>query len=296
LGTKVSVVVSDAASVGNAQRLIEHQVDELDLACSRFREDSELARVNRAAGSWTEVSALFLEALQESLRAARLTDGKVDPTIGRALRLAGYDRDFAQLPEAQSRRLTFVATPGWRSIDVDHERGAVRVARGVELDLGATAKAFAADRAAHSAAAATGSGVLVNLGGDVAMAGESPPGGWSVRVTEDHAAGADAPGQTVAIVSGGVATSSTTVRRWTNRGEPLHHIVDPATGRPARVVWRTVSVAAGSCVDANTASTAAIVQGVAAPAWLDGAGMAARLIAADGTVLRLGGWPEESAE
>src|SRR5204863_9936622 len=109
---------------------------------------------------------------------------------------------------------------------------------------------------------ATGGGVLVNLGGDVAVVGDSPAGGWSVRVTEDHAAGADAPGQTVSIASGGLATSSTTVRRWTNRGEPLHHIVDPVTGRPATVVWRTASVAAGSCVDANTASTAAIVHGV----------------------------------
>lgn len=296
LGTRVSIFASEPTALAQLQSITESHLHKLDLACSRFREDSELTRVNRAAGRWTHVSALFIEALAASLRAARSTEGRVDPTIGRTLRLAGYDRDFAELPQEQSRKVTFVATPGWRSIEVDAERSAVRIAHGVELDLGATAKAFAADRAASSAAAAVGSGVLVNLGGDVAVAGKAPAdGGWSVRVTEDHAASAEAPGQTVSILSGGLATSSTTVRRWTNGGEALHHIVDPATGHPAAVVWRTASVAAGSCVDANTASTAAIVLGAAAPDWLERAGMPARLVAADGAVMRVGGWPEDGA-
>lgn len=295
LGTRASVFVDDADSLGVVQSLVAAQLDELDLACSRFRDDSELARVNRAGHRWTAVGSLFLEALDAALRAARVTAGLVDPTVGRALRVAGYDRDFAQLPRAQSRVITFAETPGWRTVEVDREHGAVRVAAGVELDLGASAKAFAADRAAGAAAAAAGGGVMVDLGGDVAVAGPPPPGGWTVHVTEDHAAGAHAPGQRVSIASGGLATSSTTVRRWTNRGERLHHIVDPATGRPAAVVWRTVSVAAGSCLDANTATTASIVKGEAAPAWLEEVGLPARLVAADGAVLRVAGWPEESA-
>ena len=168
------------------------------------------------------------------------------------------------------------------------------VPRGVELDLGATAKALAADRAADSAASLAATGVLVNLGGDLAVAGDPPEGGWPVRVTDDHAAPFDAPGQTVSIVSGGMATSSTAVREWVNGRERLHHIFDPQTGSPAPVVWRTVSVAARSCVDANVASTASIVRGKSAPAWLESAGLPARLLAADGSVVRVGGWPEES--
>jgi thiamine biosynthesis lipoprotein len=210
------------------------------------------------------------------------------------LRLAGYDRDFAQLAEGRPRRLKLVATPGWQSILVDERRRAVSVPRGVELDLGATAKALAADRAARSAASLAATGVLINLGGDLAVAGDPPEGGWPVRVTDDHAAPFDAPGQTVSIISGGMATSSTAVREWVNGRERLHHIFDPQTGSPAPVVWRTVSVAARSCVDANVASAASIVRGKSALAWLESAGLPARLLAADGSVMRVGGWPEES--
>jgi thiamine biosynthesis lipoprotein len=293
LGTRVSVFVTDPAALEDVCACVEGQLGEIDLACSRFRADSELTRVNSARDRWVDVSPLFLEALQTALRAARLTDGDVDPTIGRALRLLGYDRDFAEVGGGPRQRLAVTTTPGWRSVQIDTVRRAVRVPAGVELDLGATAKALAADRAATGAAALIGGGVLVNLGGDVAVAGASPAHGWAVRITDDHAAAFDAPGQTISLTSGGLASSSTTVRRWVNDGEQLHHILDPATGRPATVVWRTVSVAAASCVDANTASTAAIVRGDRAPVWLGSAGLPARLVAADGGVLRVGGWPAE---
>jgi thiamine biosynthesis lipoprotein len=132
----------------------------------------------------------------------------------------------------------------------------------------------------------------VSLGGDIAVAGPAPAGGWPIGISDDHAAEASAA--TVAISEGGLATSSTTVRRWRRGGLPAHHIVDPATGLPAAVVWRTVSVAAASCVDANVAATAAIVRGDSAPAWLAAAGLPARLAAADGRVVTLGGWPREA--
>jgi thiamine biosynthesis lipoprotein len=293
LGTRVSVFVRDPAALEDVCALVERELDEIDLACSPFRADSELTRVNGARDRLVGVSPLFLEALQTALNAARLTDGDVDPTVGRALRLLGYDRDFAEIGSGPRRRVAVTAAPGWRSVHVDANRRLVRVPGGVELDLGATAKALAADRAARHAAALVGGGVLVNLGGDVAVAGTSPPHGWAVRITDDNAAGFDATGQTVSLTSGGLATSSTTVRRWASRGEQLHHILDPATGRPATVVWRTVSVAAASCVDANTASTAAIVRGDRAAVWLESLGLPARLVAADGGVVRVGGWPAE---
>jgi thiamine biosynthesis lipoprotein len=135
--------------------------------------------------------------------------------------------------------------------------------------------------------------VLVSLGGDIAIAGDPPGRGWSVRVTDWHAAGPEAEGQTVQATSGGLATSSTTVRRWSRGGDELHHVVDPATGRSAEVVWRTVSVAAATCVDANVAATAAVVRGERSPAWLESLRLPARLVRPDGTVVRVGGWPTE---
>ncbi len=166
---------------------------------------------------------------------------------------------------------------------------------GVELDLGATAKALAADRAARSIAESTGSGTLVSLGGDMAVAGSSPPGGWCVGIADDHRAAVDADMPRVLITSGGLATSSTSTRRWpTNRGQ-AHHILDPASGLPAEAPWRTVSVAAHSCVAANVASTAGVVLGSCARDWLTTRGLHARLGSADGEVVVVGEWPADSA-
>ena len=183
--------------------------------------------------------------------------------------------------------------PGWQAVRLDLANGTVAVARGVQLDLGATAKAWCADRAAVRAAAATGAGVLVGLGGDIATAGPPPAGGWVVRIADRHD---DPPGPSapmVAISGGGLATSGTASRRWWRGGTLLHHIVDPATGRPATGGWRTVSVAGATCVDANVASTAAVVLGPGATAWLETRGLAARLVADDGSITTTGGWPAD---
>jgi FAD:protein FMN transferase len=134
--------------------------------------------------------------------------------------------------------------------------------------------------------------VLVSLGGDIAVAGDAPRDGWIVGLADAHDAPPE-PGSSVAITSGGLATSSTTVRRWERGGTTHHHILDPRDGRAAPEVWRTVSVAAATCVDANIASTAAIIRGEAAPSWLEGLGLPARLVRTDGRVERTAGWPEE---
>ena len=295
IGTTAEVFVTDESELLPARRIVEDEIEAIDLACSRFREDSELARVNASPGRWVDVSEVFLEATNVALGAARATAGDVDPTVGRALRVAGYDRDFAQLPALRTGRVRFAPAPGWRLVQVDRRRPAVRVPRGVELDFGATAKALAADRAARGCARELRGGVLVNLGGDLAVGGPAPEGGWPVRVTDDHDAGFDAPGQTVSIVSGGLATSSVAVRRWRNGSTgSLHHIIDPASGRPAAEFWRTVSVAAADCVAANIASTAAIVRGAAALPWLDSLRLPARLVALDGVVARVSNWPPEA--
>jgi thiamine biosynthesis lipoprotein ApbE len=293
LGTSVVVAAADEATLAEACDAVVVEIGAIDQACSRFRDDSDLSRLNAVAGSPVAVSPLLASALRVALRAAHLSDGAVDPTVGRSMLAIGYDADFgAVAPDGPQLRAPFVRASGWRSIEVTGDPAVVTVPRGTILDLGATAKALCADRAAAAAHAATGAGVLVNLGGDISVAGEPPPGGWTVRVTDDHAAAEDVPAQLVTMHTGGVATSSSTVRRWRRGGADLHHIVDPRSGTPAESPYRTVSVAASTCVDANTAATAALVRGDAAVAWLESTGLPARLVTHDGVVLHLNGWPE----
>jgi FAD:protein FMN transferase len=299
-GTTATLLVSDPESVDDARAIADAELSAVDRACSRFRPDSELSALNESGGAVVSVSELFAQLLEAALRAARLTDGDVDPTCGQALAEIGYDRDFAEVRAAGPRPplagLAARPVPGWHCLQLDGERRLAQLTNGARLDLGATGKAWAADRCADLIAAKTGSGALVSLGGDIAVAGPPPADGWRVRVTDDHAAGPDAPGQTVAIRSGGLATSSTTVRAWAVGARRMHHIVNPATGRPAVSCWRTASVAAGSCVDANTASTAAIIRGEAALPWLRQAGLPARLVRADGTVETIAGWPSDPGQ
>ncbi len=295
LGTDAVVLSAVPDRLGVALDEVRAEVAAIDRACSRFRDDSDLSRANAQAGRAVAVDALLLEAVEVALRAARLTDGLVDPTVGDAVRVLGYDRDFADVVRSGPPVARVERVPGWRRIEIDRARGTLTVPCGASLDLGATAKALAADRAAVHASAAAGCGVLVSLGGDLSVAGPAPEAGWRVRVTDWQGSPADAEGQTVRITDGGLATSSTTVRRWQRGGADVHHIVDPTTGGPADVVWRTVSVAAADCVDANVAATAAIVRGDAAPGWLTSIGLPARLVHADGHVVHVNGWAPDAA-
>jgi thiamine biosynthesis lipoprotein len=292
LGSIAVIGVTDPALLAQVRAGVQAVVSAFDLACSRFRDDSELSALCRTPGRPVPVSELLLDAVAAALRAARLTDGDVDPTLGAALRSLGYDRDYEELAARGPACVRVVEVAGWAAVRLDRAAGTVEVPRGVELDLGATAKALASDRAARRIATATGASALVSLGGDVAVAGAHGRA-WPVRVAEDHAAPLDAPGPVVAIGSGGLATSSTRVRSWpTDRGV-AHHVIDPRTGRPAETPWRTVSVAAGSCLAANVLSTGALVVGSGAPAWLAERGAHARLVGLDGAVRLVGGWPVE---
>jgi thiamine biosynthesis lipoprotein ApbE len=299
LGTSMHVVVTDPESLAIATGEAERVVAAIDLACSRFREDSELSRLLAGPGPREGiVSPLLAQALAAALRAAELTGGAVDPTVGEAVRNAGYSVDFDAVPaDGDPITLAVSPVPGWRRIRLFPATRRVEIDAGVEVDLGATAKALAADLAAAAARdAISGSGVLVSLGGDVSVAGEPPEVGWHIQIAEDSRAPITADGETIAIRAGGVATSSTTVRRWRRGGVELHHIIDPATGLPAAGPWRTVSVVADSCVDANIAATAAIVRGASAAAWLDSAGLPARLVDRNGAMTRVGGWPVPGAQ
>ncbi|MEP7368117.1 MAG: FAD:protein FMN transferase [Dermatophilaceae bacterium] len=299
IGTTVRIVVTDATKLGSARVMLADDLANLDQACSRFRADSEVIRLEASAGQQTRISPLLAGAILAALRGARITGGDLDPTLGRAMEAIGYDRDFGSVPsQGGALRVTVRHVPRWRQIELDEAAGLIRVPAGVRLDLGATAKAWAADQSAERITRAVGCGVLVSLGGDIAVAGDPPLQGWPIRVqdlTTDPLLPAQGPAGVIAIRAGGLATSSTSARRWQRGGDFLHHILDPRTGHPADSDWRTVSVAAGSALDANIASTAAIIRGGAAVGWLAQLGMPARLVAVDGSVTTSAGWPKDAS-
>lgn len=293
-GTSVHVLATDGDALERATTAVRDVLDDVDTAYSRFREDSELSRLNARSGRMVRVSPLLATAIEAAQRAARLTNGAVDPTIGQAIRVAGYDDDFARIAaDGGPVNLRACRVPGWQAIRLDRRGRTVVLPPGVELDLGSTGKALAADLAARAAlAAAGGGGVLVSLGGDIATDGTAPAGGWRILVAEDSRVRSDVDGEVICLPSGGVATSSTTVRRWARGGTVLHHIIDPQTGLPAGGPFRTVTVAAATCLDANIASTAAIVLGEAAIDWLTIRRLPARLVENDGTIHYIGRWPD----
>jgi len=296
LGTSVHVVATDADGLGRATTAVGEVLEDVDTAYSRFREDSELSRLNASPGRMVRVSPLLATAIDAAQRAARLTDGAVDPTIGHAIRVAGYDDDFSRIA-AQDGPINLRAwrVPGWQAIRFDRRSRTVLLPPGVELDLGSTGKALAADLAARAALAAAGAGgVLVSFGGDIATAGTPPAGGWRIHVAEDSRDKPDGDGEVICLPAGGVATSSTTVRRWKRGTAVLHHIIDPQTSLPTTGPFRTVTVAAATCLDANIASTAAIVRGEGAIDWLMSWGLPARLVENDGTIHYIGRWPDPS--
>jgi thiamine biosynthesis lipoprotein len=298
LGSTATVYVPQGGAFA-AYVAVASVLERVDRLASRFRPDSELTRINQRAGEWTSISGGFLELLDAALGAAVQTGGAVDPTLGADLAALGYDRDFSQLPTvARSYPLTAPsptarrrAGPRWESIEVDEGRSAIRIPGSVRLDLGATAKAEAADRCAEAAHAATGESVLVSLGGDIATAGPPPAGGWAVAISGDHRDDPAGAAQTITIEGGGLATSSLLVRRWRRQGHVLHHVLDPTHGGPVLPRWSMVSVVAATCLQANAASTASLVLGARAPDWLTAHGLPARLVAADGSVRVVGGWP-----
>jgi thiamine biosynthesis lipoprotein len=293
IGTTVSVLTVDPEALPAAKALLELQLRELDESCSRFQPSSELSRAQQAGGSPVVVSALLADLVRTSLEVAQMTDGAVDPTVGDAIVALGYDRDYAAVAvegPGPGRRPRPV--PGWQCIVLDHANRLLTVPEGAYLDLGSTAKAFAADRAAEDIASELGTGALVNLGGDIATAGPRPEDGWRVALALSSSAGPDETQVTVTLRSAALASSGTTVRVWNRGDRRLHHIVDPRTGDVADDYWALATVAAERCVLANAASTAAIVTAEKAPEVLLRLGLPARLVRRDGRVFTLNGWPE----
>ncbi|MGO4597258.1 FAD:protein FMN transferase [Terrabacter sp. 2RAF25] len=291
IGTTNTILVTDPGTLDDAVAIASRHLVELDRAVSRFRPDSEvslLAVRARRAPAESFLSPTFAAYLGAALRVARLTGGLVDPTVGSALVAGGYDDDLDAVrarPDFHQTRIGSV--PHWHTVQLNPSGRRVTVAAGTLIDLGATAKAHAADTIAQLLTARLPGGFVVNLGGDVAVSGSPPPQGWSIGID-----GADGVTRQVVTSTGqAIATSSTQRRVWTVDGTTRHHIVDPRTGHTAPAVWAQVSCAAATCLEANAASTAAIVLGDDAPAWLEANGIPARLDAADARVVTTTGWP-----
>ncbi len=268
-------VAPDAATSRRVELVVRQLMNDVARSVSRFRGDSDLSRVNGARGRLVPVHGLTVDLVEVALEAARRTDGACDPTIGRSLLAAGYDADIAEVRARvprQARRVESCAD--WTRVHVDRELGRVGVPATLALDLGATAKAWTADRAAERLVRDLGVPALVAIGGDVAASPDERL--WPVLVGEHE----DGPGEVIGIERGGIATSSTTARTWLTPDGPAHHIIDPRSGAPVSGGYRTASVLAASCVEANALSTAALVWGTAAldrlspyPArFVDGAG------------------------
>jgi thiamine biosynthesis lipoprotein len=261
------VVVAGASAA--ARRAVERLFAEREQRFSRFLPDSELSRLNRSTRPLVAVSAEFASTLAVALDAAAQTDGLVDPTLGRAVAGAGYDRDFAEVGDDERP-----AAPGprgrWREIRV--QGSLVERPVDVELDLAGVVKALAVDAAADLL---DGPG-WVSAGGDIATRGAvdvALPGGGAAR-----------------LVSGGMATSGTVRRRWRRDGILQHHLVDPGTGRPSTSPWEQVTVAGGSCLGADVAAKAAFLLGDRGPDWLAERGLPGRFLDADGTVVVSDAW------
>lgn len=280
----VRLVMDDHRALRRAAADLDAMLASVDKAASRFRPDSALSIANARAGRPTAIPKVLVPLVGAALDAARATDGIVDPTVGRHLEALGYDRDFAAITDVplapHPRRAE------WREVRLDREAGLLTVPAGVALDLGATAKAFVADLAARSLHHRYGTPVLVELGGDVSVAGGRPEG-WVISVAERE----NEPGQRICVRFGGITTSTTVIRRWRLGERTVHHLVDPRTGAPADTCWRTASVYAETALAANTASTAAIVLGERATSWLTERAIAARLVGTDGSVTTTGVWP-----
>ena len=303
LGASVQLVVTDPDRLERGRAMLEAELTAMDAACSRLRAGSEIAALDGRAAGPVRVSPLLADAITSALCTARLTDGDIDPTIGDAsAESADASAGFAGAFAGSADALTGSAdapgllrpAPGWQQVRLDARSRLLWLPAGIRLDLGATVKAWAADRCAGRLAGTLHCGVLVGLGGDIAVAGRVPSGGWRIRVQDvsgqPEAPPPGGPVATVAIRDGGLATSSAAARRWRST-DVVPYLLDPRTGAPAAPFWRTVSVAAASCAFASAASTAAMIRGRRAKEWLAALRLPARLVGLDGHVHTVAGWP-----
>ncbi len=289
-GLTGSISTESAEHFEFANERLWYWIGEIDRACNRFKEDSEIQRLNNSNGQAVEVSATFEVALNAAIRSSEITGGLCDPTILGALLQLGYNCDFNELVDQSFTNDNEVSpSPGIRAINFDTSSHKVSL-NNCTIDFGASAKALTADLVANDVMKF--GGVAVEIGGDVALRGIDPRSPWTIGISESLSVDATVP--TVAMSSGGIATSSLRVRSWKVNGETVNHIIDPRTGSYARGPYSTATVSAPDCVTANAFATAALLWGEDAGYHIAQSGWSARLVRNNGTVEFIGGWPEDS--
>jgi thiamine biosynthesis lipoprotein len=247
---------ADGPALDEAIAAVQRRFAREDARFSRFRGDSELSHVNRNAGRRTRISAPMTSVLRMALDAARRTDGRVDPTVLRALEAAGYDRDFDEVI-AGARAQLHPAPPCGRWRDVRLSDGSVELPDGVGIDLGGVAKGWTVDVAVHDALATGVPWIVVNAGGDLRLGGDAPP----LTVSIEDPARPDVTILRLGVDAGAIATSSTVKRAW---GPDRHHLIDPRTARPSSTDVVQATAWAPTCADAEVAAKDAVLRGAEA--------------------------------
>ena len=285
-----TLATEDPVVLEFAESRLRHWLDAIDSACNRFRGDSEISQLNNSSTRSASVSPVFELALASAIRASDATEGLCDPTVLPALLALGYRDDYAQLlNQDHPAPICSFPTPGVGAITLDPMTHTVTLAPGCQLDLGASAKALAADLIADDVA--TKCGVVVEIGGDVAVRGQSPDGQWVIGISDRLTLTGREP--RIYVQGGGIATSSCTTRVWQVGHQTVNHIIDPRSGTFAQGPNATATVAADSCATANAFATAALLWGEPAGYHIAQAGWSARLVRHDGTIEFVGGWPTE---
>ncbi len=232
---------------------------ELEKAWSRFRSDSELNRLHQQPGRWVQVSHELFVALRWCARLHDETEGRFDPSVRTALEQWGYDRTFHDIDESAPAPAQSHPSPGLAGMELRHDDEAVRLAPGLRIDLGGIGKGLAADMLAGDLLFMGAKGAYVSVGGDIAVAGDTPYGGWDVPL---HHPDTDAPFDFHCLEAGGIVMSTTRIRRWDRAdGATAHHLIDPATGAPANTDVVAVAVAALSAARAEALAKAVVVAG-----------------------------------
>lgn len=252
----------DSATALSALLAARDEVRRLDSLLSDYRDDSEVSRLARAAGSgrWTALSPETADLLRTSLRWAEATDGAFDPTVGPLVTTWGFRGASPHVPSPPARD-SALRLVGWRLIELrEGGREARLPRRGMALDFGAIGKGFALDRAAATMRRRGADAGMLDLGGNVLVFGRGPgaDGGWPIGIRDPRR-----PGRvlgTLVLDSGSVATSGDYERFFEEDGVRYGHILDPRTGRPARGVLQ-VTVEAPDGTTADALSTALFVTG-----------------------------------
>ena len=253
---------TDHRCIAEATALVEH----LERRWSRFLPDSDISRLNTAAGAATEVDGSTITLLATMVEGWESTDGVFDPSMLPALCAAGYgqsiddDRRVTLLPDGSVHLGGLDATPSPGDIEIDVARSVVRLPAGLALDPGGIGKGLAADLAVGLLIERGATGALVSIGGDLAVRGVPPHDAddWVITVESPLDGG---PSRTIAFGAGGVATSSTRSRRWRTSDGEHHHVIDPVTQAPSTTDLAAVSVIARSGWLAEVHATAALLAG-----------------------------------